>query len=651
MKEAPYGSWKSPITTDLLVGQTIGLGQVQADGEDVYWVESRPAEAGRNVVAKRAADGTISDVTPAPFNVRTRVHEYGGGAYMVRAGTIYFSNFADQRLYSQKPGSQPVALTPESQMQLRYANAIFDTKRNRIIAVREDHRNGEQAINVVNTIVSLNVDGDNADGGTVLTSGYDFYSNPRLSSDGSKLAWLSWNHPNMPWDGTELWVADIQPDGSLGQAELVAGGKDESIFQPEWSPENVLYFISDRTNWWNIYRANNGQIEPLCQKDAEFAGPQWVFGLSTYAFENANSLICSYSENGRSHISRLNTQTKELHEIESQYELDASLAIANGKLFFVGGSPLLNEAIVQINLQSGELQILKESSQLKFDPRYISEAQAIEFPTENGLTAHAFFYAPKNMDYTAHFDEKPPLLVKSHGGPTSATSNHFKLGIQWWTSRGFAVLDVNYGGSTGYGREYRQRLNGQWGIVDVNDCVNGAMYLVKQGLVDGNRLAIDGGSAGGYTTLAVLTFRDEFKAGASHFGVSDLEALAQDTHKFESRYMDSMVGPYPETRDIYIQRSPIHFTDKLNCPLILLQGLEDKVVPPAQAETMFEAVRKKGIPVAYIPFEGEQHGFRQAANIKRSIEAEFYFYSQIFGFEPADEIEPVEIENYPNNSK
>lgn len=651
MIETPYGSWKSPITTDLLVGETIRLAQVSLDGNDVYWIESRPSDNGRNVVVKRTAGGQISDVTAAPFNVRTRVHEYGGGAYMVHSGTVYFSNFADQRLYSQQIGSQPVALTPESNMQLRYADAAFDVKLNRLVCVREDHRNGEQATAVVNTLVSLNVDNNNEDGGVVLTSGYDFYASPRLSPDGSRLAWLSWNHPNMPWDGTELWVADIQPDGTLGKAELLAGSKSESIFQPEWSPDGTLYFISDRTNWWNLYRANNGQIEPLCQKNAEFGLPQWVFGMSTYAFENANSLICTYGEDGRSHISRLNTQNGQLHEIESQYEASGSIAVANDNLVFIGGSPLLDESVVRINLPSGELEVVRQSSQLEFDPRYISEAQAIEFPTENGQTAHAFFYAPKNKDYTAAFDEKPPLLVKSHGGPTSATSNHLNLSIQYWTSRGFAVLDVNYGGSTGYGREYRQRLNAQWGIVDVNDCINGAKYLVNQGLADGNRLAIDGGSAGGYTTLAVLTFRDVFKAGASYYGVSDLETLAQDTHKFESRYLDSMVGPYPEKRDVYVERSPIHFTDQLNCPLILLQGLEDKVVPPVQAETMFEAVRKKGLPVAYIPFEGEQHGFRQAATIKRSLEAEFYFYSQIFGFEPADAIEPVEIENFPNNSK
>jgi dipeptidyl aminopeptidase/acylaminoacyl peptidase len=425
----------------------------------------------------------------------------------------------------------------------------------------------------------------------------------------------------------------------------VAGGEDESIFQPEWSPDGVLYFVSDRTGWWNLYRWHDGQVEPLVEIEAEFGLPQWVFGMSTYAFESAGRIICVYTQQGTWHLASLDTATGKLDPIETPYTQLEELRAAPGRVVFLAGSPTEPVSIVQLDLATRQFEVLRRSSEMAIDPGYLSFPQEIEFPTEQGLTAHAFFYAPQNRDYVAPSGEWPPLLVIIHGGPTGATSSTLNLGIQYWTSRGMAVLDVNYGGSTGYGRAYRQRLNGQWGIVDVDDCVNGARYLVERGKVDGDRLAIRGGSAGGYTTLSVLAFRDLFKAGASYFGISDLEALAKDTHKFESRYLDRLVGPYPERRDLYRERSPIHFTHRLSCPMILFQGLEDKVVPPNQAETMFEAVRAKGLPVAYLPFEGEQHGFRRAENIKRALDAELYFYSRVFGFDLADPVEPVPIEN------
>jgi dipeptidyl aminopeptidase/acylaminoacyl peptidase len=638
-KAAPYGSWKSPITSDLIVSETIGLGEIRLDGEDIYWTEMRPSESGRYVIARRTPDGRITDVTPPLFNARTRVHEYGGGAGTVADGTIYFSNFADQRLYRHDPNSAPRALTPDKD--LRYADGVIDRRRNRMICVREDHTSaGREA---VTTLVSLDL--ENGGEGQALVSGHDFYSSPRLSPDGSRLAWLAWNHPNMPWDGTELWIGEINADGSLGRTERVAGGVDESIFQPEWSPDGALYFVSDRTGWWNLYRRGDGRIEPLCEMEAEVGKPQWSFGASTYAIESAARLICTYNERGTWRLASLDTTTCRLEPIEVSYTEINSLRAAPGRALFIGGSPTEPASVVQLDLDTRQIDVLRRSSNGTIDPGYLSIPQAIEFPTENGLTAHGFFYAPKNRDYTALPGERPPLLVKSHGGPTAATSTTLNLGIQYWTSRGIAVLDVNYGGSTGYGRAYRERLNGRWGIVDVDDCVNGARYLVERGLVDGNRLAIDGGSAGGYTTLCALTFRDIFKAGASYYGVSDLEALTEDTHKFESRYSDRLVGPYPQRRDLYYQRSPINFTDRLSCPVILLQGLEDKIVPPNQAELMVAALRAKGLPVAYLPFEGEQHGFRRAENIKRALDAELYFYSKIFGFELADPVEPVPIEN------
>lgn len=636
---APYGSWKSPITSDSLVSETVGLGQIALDGEDVYWSEMRPKEGGRNVIV-RPQDGKITDVTPAPFNARNRAHEYGGGAFAVAEGTIYFSNFADGRLYRQTPDSQPQPLTP-AEKDWRYADCIADKARGRLICVREDHTGtGHEP---VNTLVSVDLQG--SEQVRVLVAGEDFYSSPRLSPDGSKLAWLSWNHPNMPWNGTELWVAEINADGSVGDSHLVAGGVSESIFQPEWSPDGVLHFVSDRTGWWNLYRWGAGGAETLCEMQAEFGLPQWVFGMSTYAFASETRIICTYTQQGIWHLASLDTAAKQLEKIETPYTDISCLQASGGRVAFIAGSPKEPTAIVLLDLTAGTIQVLRRSSQVAIDAGYLSAPQAIEFPTENGLTAHAFFYPPQNRDFTAISGEKPPLLVKSHGGPTAATSSSLSLKTQYWTSRGFAVLDVNYGGSTGYGRAYRQRLDGQWGVVDVADCASGASYLAERGLVDGNRLAISGGSAGGYTTLCALTFRDVFKAGASYYGVSDLEALAKDTHKFESRDLDRLIGPLPERKHLYRERSPIHFTQGLSCPVIFFQGLEDKVVPPSQAEMMVAALQALGLPVAYVAFEGEGHGFRKAENIKRALDGEFYFYSRVFGFEPAESLEPVAIEN------
>ncbi|MGB7923874.1 MAG: S9 family peptidase [Pyrinomonadaceae bacterium] len=639
-KVAPYGSWKSPISSDLIVSGSIGLSEIVLDGEDIYWTESRPAEEGRNVIVRREPGGRESDVTPPPFNARTRVHEYGGGAYTVADGVVYFSNFDDQRLYRQATGAQPEPLTPESE--LRYADAVVDRRRNRIVCVREDHR--ESGREAVNTVVSIDLKSGGE--GEVVVAGSDFYSSPRLSPDGNHLAWLAWNHPNMPWDGTELWVAGVNEDGTLHDTRRVAGGVDESIFQPEWSPEGVLYFVSDRTGWWNLYRLEGAEsIVPLTEKAVEFGAAQWVFGISIYAFESEQRIICAYNEKGVWQLASLSTETLKLEAIETSYTDIYSVNAATARAVFCASAPTEPTSIVMLDLATRKLEVLRRSSNLEIDAGYLSIPEAIEFPTRDGQTAHAFFYAPKNRDYAAPDGERPPLLVISHGGPTSTATTSMKLSIQYWSSHGIGVLDVNYGGSSGYGRAYRERLNGQWGIVDIDDCVDGARSLVERGLVDNERLIIRGGSAGGYTTLAALTFRDVFKSGASYYGVSDLEALTKDTHKFESRYLDSLIGPYPQERDLYRERSPIHFTERLSCPMIIFQGLEDKIVPPNQAEMMFDAVRAKGLPVAYVPFEGEQHGFRRAANIKRALDAEHYFYSKVFNFELAEPVEPVEIEN------
>jgi len=636
---APYGSWKSPITSELIVAETVRLGEIELDGDDVYWVELRPAEKGRYVIVRRTADGSTADVIPAPFNARTTVHEYGGGAFTVADGTVYFSNFTDQRLYRHVPGAEPVPLTPERDY--CYADIVIDRALGRLICVREDHTVSDRE--AVNSIVSIDLDGSSTC--RILVSGNDFYSTPRLSPDGSRLAWLTWNHPNMPWDGTELWVAALKADGSVEEAERVAGGVDESIFQPEWSPDGSLYFVSDRTGWWNIYRLHDDGIEPVCDLAAEFGLPQWRFGMRTYAFETATRIVCTFAEQGSWHIAKLDTETGKLEPLETPYSSVSYVQAAAGRAVFLGGSPTEPQSVVRLDLATGETAVVRQSTDVTVDTGYCSVPEPIEFPTEGGQTAYAFFYPPHNRDYAAPKGQLPPLLVKPHGGPTAATSTTFNLGVQYWTSRGIAVVDVNYGGSTGYGRAYRERLDGQWGVVDVDDCVNAARYLVERALVDGSRMAITGGSAGGYTTLCALTFRDAFTAGASHFGISDPAALAEDTHKFESRYLDRLIGPYPQRRDLYRARAPIHFTDRLSCPVIFFQGLEDKIVPPSQAEKMVETLRTKGIPVAYVPFDGEQHGFRRAENIKRALDAELYFYSLIFGFETAEEIEPVTIYN------
>ena len=655
---APFGSWKSPISSDLIVGESVGLGQLALDGGDIYWVETRPSDGGRQVLVKRTPDGQFHDLTPRPFSVRTRVHEYGGGAFIVDHGVVYFSNFLDQRLYCQRPGKPPEPITPiaiNGEGDYRYADGVVDQRRNRIICVREDYSPAPSNVlsdstsdfisGPINTLVGIDCRGQRVQ--EVLVAGNDFYSSPRLNPQGTMLAWLTWNHPNMPWDGTELWVSEIAQDGSLANLYRVAGGENESIVEPRWSPDGVLHFVSDQTSWWNLYRWYQGQIEPLLPMEAEFSRPHWVFGSATYGFQSDSSLICAYYRLGTWHLASLDTDTGQLDSFSTSYpEMGrGDLRVQGDRAVFQAGSPSEPMSVLELDLTTGAVTLVRRSSSSQIDSEYLSVPESIEFPTEGGKTAHAFLYRPKNQDYDPPLGEKPPLLVKSHGGPTGATSTALDLQLQYWTSRGFAVLDVNYGGSTGYGREYRERLRGLWGIVDVDDCANAALFLVDQGQVDGQRLAIQGGSAGGYTTLSALTFREVFQAGASHYGVSDLEALAKETHKFESRYLDGLIGPYPQRRDVYLERSPIRFIAQLSCPLILFQGLEDRIVPPDQAESMFNAVRGKGLPTAYLPFEGEQHGFRQAKNIQRALDAQLYFFSRVFGFELAEPVEPVTIEN------
>jgi len=643
-RAAKYGTWKSPLTAERATAGALRFDYIVLDGDDVYWLEGRASEGGRNVIVRRTPDGRLSDITPPGFNARSRVHEYGGAPYIVHRGVTFFSNFDDQRLYRHAPGAPPLALTSPGYF---YADCVVDAPRSRLLCVREDHtKAGHEPIN---TIVAVDIGSAHANvsaqAGLVIASGADFYSDPIVSPDGRRFAWLEWRHPNMPWDGTELWVADFKPDGSLDVRKRIAGGEDESIFQPEWSPDGRLYFVSDRTGFWNLYRAGvGGGVEPIQPMAADFGKPQWTFSASSYAFITANRMVVTYTEGGRWKMALVETDPRKFEPFDVRFEPTDVIRADTRGVYFIGGSPTEPRAVVRVPLASVEPEILRSASTDRIDPAWISVPEAITFKSQ-GVDVHAFHYAPVNPEYAAAPEERPPLLVISHGGPTDAATDNLDPRVQFWTSRGFAVLDVNYGGSSGFGRDYRDRLKGQWGIVDVNDCVNGAKYLVDGGKADPNRLIIRGGSAGGYTTLAALTFRDVFKAGASYYGISDIEVLAHDTHKFESRYLDSLIGPYPAAKRLYVERSPIHHTDRLACALILFQGLEDKVVPPNQSEMMADAVRRKGLPVAYVAFPGEQHGFRKAENIVRSLEAELYFYGAVFKFPIADRVEPVRIDN------
>ena len=641
-KVAPYGSWASTVTVDLLLKGTVHMRNqmLRWDGEDLYWSELRPDEAGRIVVCRRDPGGVISDVTPPGFNARTRVHEYGGGHFAVSGGTVWFTNYKDQRLYRQDRGGKPRPITPAEDV--RHADMVVDDRRGRLYAVREDHTTGGRE--AVNSLVSLDSTAERD--AITVASGNDFYSSPKLSPDGNRVAWTTWNHPNMPWDGSELWVGELDRDGHVTSSRKIAGSDHESVLQPEWSPTGDLYFLSDRSDWWNLYRARGEGDEPLCRRSAEFGAPQWAFGMRFYAFAGPDEIVCLYSEPGGTKLGRIELPGGAMQQVGLLYTSLHNVQTSRGKVALFAGSATLAERVLTIDLGSGAQEVVRVSNPAHVDPASLSIPKPIEFPTEGGLTAHAFYYPPKNQDFESPPGEKPPLVVHCHGGPTASGGPTYAFEYQYWTSRGIAVVDVNYGGSSGYGRAYRMRLNGNWGVVDVDDCINAARYLVGQGLADGDRVSITGGSAGGFTVLLSLTKRDFYNAGASHFGIGDLELFIKETHKFEARYVDTLVGPYPERADLYKDRSAVHFADNLKVPVILFQGLEDEVVPPSQAEEFVAVCKKKKLPYAYVAFEGEQHGFRQEKNIRRSIEGEMYFLSRIFGFDTAGRIDPVEIENF-----
>lgn len=639
MPTAPFGSWESIVTTSMLTSQSVGLSSPILDGETLYWLESRPSEQGRVGLWRRDPGGEPQLVVPAPFNVRTRVHEYGGGAYAARIGVVVFSDFASGQVF-RVTDDGPVPLTPAGQG-FRYADLRVHAGRGLVLAVREDHSGGGEP---VNEIVALRLDEQGP--GTVLCTGADFYSDPQLSAD-CELAWTQWDHPAMPWDATLVRRGVLTSDLTVVDVTDVAGGPHESAIHPRWAPGGDLLFVSDRTGWWNLYAQSGSTVTALHPDEAEYAGPQWVFGLSPYVALSTTHVLTTRTFAGVTSLVVIERGTGEAMTVLPAGGTE-SLTSWGGTAAALIKAPDEPLRLATIGLESGQWTDVRHASPQSLPAEWISAPRQVSWastvPSVPG-EVHGLYYAPTNPDFAAPEGELPPLIVESHGGPTAAASSGFSLAVQYWTSRGFAVLDVDYRGSAGYGRPYRDALQGNWGIIDVEDCAAGAVAMAQQGLADPQRLIVRGGSAGGYTTLQSLVATDTFAAGVSYYGIGDLEMLARDTHKFESRYPIGLVGPYPAAARTYRDRSPIHHLDQLSAPMLLLQGADDMVVPPNQAEAMADAVRAKGLPVALILFEGEGHGFRRADTITTATQAELSFYGRVFGFTPADSLPPIEIDN------
>ncbi|MGB7046047.1 MAG: S9 family peptidase [Methylocella sp.] len=636
---APYGAWVSPVSVELMTEASVGLSGLSVDGHDLYWLEARPSENGRTVLCRRRADGAIADLTPPPFNVGSRVHEYGGGAYAVAAGVAVVSERNDGSVWLIEAGAAPRRIeTPED---YRYADFEFDLPRHRVLAVREDHRSRPPA-DPKAAVVALPLDPGGAE--TILVEGPDFLSSPRLAPGGERLAWIAWDHPGMPWDGTRLFVAGVTKDGAVETPRLVAGETPEAIVQPEWPADGTLHFCSDRTGWWNLYALRGTAVESVAPVEAEIGGPHWVFRQRYYDFLPDGRIVAAIVRDGiRTAVLIANGKIAPLGIGQVH---DCPRTLGDG-LAYIATPPAAPPSIcLSLIVDGGAPFVIRRAAPAVLPEETISLGEPLDFATRGG-TAHGFWYPPKNRDYKGSSGKLPPLVVLSHGGPTSMTTNSFSLNIQWWTSRGFGVVDVNYGGSTGYGRAYRERLYGQWGVVDVEDCAAAANHLVERGLADAARLVIRGGSAGGFTTLAALTSLNLFKAGASFYGVGDLMLLAKDTHKFESRYLDRLIGPLPQAQALYRERSPVNHVDRLACPVIFFQGEDDKTVPPNQAETMVAALTARDLPVAYYSFAGEGHGFRKAETLRRALELELDFYGRVFGFTAPGLHERVVIANMP----
>jgi dipeptidyl aminopeptidase/acylaminoacyl peptidase len=647
IRTAPYGSWESPISSELVAACGSGWGwllrEIQVHGRSVYWIEPKPEDGGRNTIVCRREDGSIAEVIPEGYSARTRVHEYGGGDYCVLAGTVFFSNEADQRLYRLAAGGTPIPITPEPPTgeSWRFADGSPAADGQFILCVRECHdSNGK----VQNEIVAVQSDG----AGEVKTvvRGSDFYASPRISPDGRRIAWLSWDLPRMPWDGTELWAAKYHPDGSISPADKIAGSAAEWISNPSWSPDGNLYFLSDRSNWSNLYRWNGSLVDRIFDIEADLDRPAWSFGYTRYAFLSQGRIACVFWKDGLEHLGLYEPQSRSFRKLDTPFTAIPYLA-SDGEenLWFLGGNFEMRPAVVRINLEDGSSNVVYRGASFEIEAGYLSRPRPIDYPTFDGEVAHALYYPPSNPDYDSPADELAPLIVRCHGGPTSAAHPFLQPEFLFFTSRGFGVLDVNYRGSSGYGRSYREALRGQWGHVDTEDCLAAARCLIDRGETDPGRQIMRGSSAGGWTTLCALTFHNLFRAGAVYYAVADAERLVNASPKFESCYVQYLIGPYPAERQLYLDRSPIHHTQELSSPLIVFQGMRDKIVPPSQSETLIEALREKKLPYAYLTFPNEGHGFRRAESLKRSLEAELSFYAQIFGFVLADSLEAVTISN------
>jgi dipeptidyl aminopeptidase/acylaminoacyl peptidase len=636
---APFGSWASPFPIERLIDRVVFLSEPKAQGGVRWWLEGRPDEGGRQSLVRRNRDGSTVRLTPEGFNARSRVHEYGGAATLISGDLVIVSDFTTGRLHRVTAPGELTPITPERAW--RFADAIHDAARNRLIAIREEHdpevvaRHGEW----VNDLVAIDLDSGDVHS---LAGGADFYAAPRLSPDGTTLAWTEWHHPNLPWDGTELRVASINETGDLGESTVVAGSAHDWVSQPRWSPAGVLHFVAEPDGWMNLFRVVDGRIEAIAPMKAELAPPEWQFGNATYGFLDGGEILAVARSGGRDCLLRIDPDGSH-REIGLPYMEIGALAIDGDRAVLRAASPTEPAAIVEITLD-GRIEVLRRATPFVPDPADVSVARHVEFPTVGNRTAFGNFYAPTSQRFEGPPGELPPLIVTSHGGPTSGAFSGFATGFQLFTSRGYAVLDVDYGGSTGFGKAYRKRLEGEWGIVDVDDCVAGAEWLAEQGLVDGRRMAIRGGSASGFTTLAALAFRKTFRAGTTYFGIGDLRAFVKDTHKFESRYLESLVGPWPDTQQRYLDRSPSLHAEQITVPVLVQQGAEDRVVPPSEAERIVDALFERRVPHAYLLFPGEDHGFRAKDAIIRSFGAELSFYAQVFGFEPADDIEPLEIQ-------
>ena len=638
-----YGSWESTITPEKITEGGLRFSEIRSNGSDLYFLEGRPEESGRYVIVKQASDGKISDAIPKEFNSRNAVHEYGGGSYAVGQKNIYFTNWNDQRIYKVNGENvNPITKEPPFEKSIRYSDLTLSIDEEWLFCVRETHFEKEEAKNELVAISTT----ENSQ--IVLCTGRDFYSSPRINPTNKEICWLEWDHPNMPWDGTELFIANFDLDG-LSEIKFIDGSKNISIIQPEWSDSGELIYISDESGWWNLKKYSENTTATILDEETDHGEPAWNFGVRTYFLKDDYIYLRGSSKNNnKGLIRKINISGEIIEEIEVLHTSIGGLTHHENKALYIGASPVSNSEIVSYDLMKKNEETIKESNPVKIDIEEISIPEEISFPTTQNAIAYGYFYKPKNKNFQGESEEKPPLLVISHGGPTSATSNALNLSIQYWTNRGIAVADINYRGSTGYGKKFRDSLKGNWGVYDTDDCIAAVDHLSEKGLVDSSRVAIKGGSAGGYTTINALTFHDRFAVGATYYGIADLSVFIDDTHKFESKYLESLIGKYPEEKEKYYERSAINFTDQLSCPMIIFQGTEDKIVPPSQAEIMAQGLRDKKIPFSLIMYEGEQHGFRQSKNIISSLESEIYFYSKVLGFKPFDKLKEVEIENSEN---